>query len=115
MALSGRQLAKESGTSEAAVRRYAEWFPGFLPVDRRGRWPRYPKECVETVRAIHSMFREGMSRDEIRDALARNYPQTIELDPGDAELLRAIIPMATKPASPVSGIVTSKIQHPLQK
>jgi len=68
------RLADETGIPEASCRSYAlDQFGEFITVKRRGLAYLVSEDSIPILKNIHSLFEQGMSREQVRDALTMEF------------------------------------------
>lgn len=68
-----QQIAGQLKIPPATVKYYRDHFEEFMPAVNVGRYPKYSAEALDVIRDIRELFQEGLTRDQIKDELARKH------------------------------------------
>ena len=77
-----KDLAKLCGVSETTIKSYRRKFPGFIPVLTRGKPIRFKGEASDVCLKIRECFDKGMSVNETRKVLKKNFKELAPDTPG---------------------------------
>ena len=76
-----QEINNSTGIPETTIRRYIQTFGDILPQGTKlGRAWKYLEEMVDTVKAIHALYQDGLSTLEIRE---RFYGDNLSVQPDD--------------------------------
>lgn len=98
-----KDLATLLGVSETTVKSYRRKFPGCIPVANHGKPIRFNENAAKVSLRIRDLFETGMSVEEVRARLAKEFDWISPENPEDASL-------ASAPASRRVSRVSSKGQ-----
>ncbi|MEF3696888.1 helix-turn-helix domain-containing protein [Desulfolutivibrio sp.] len=72
--LTHKDLARRLGVSVTTVKSYRSKFPGVILPVGRGKPLRFPSEALAACRAIHGGFQRGLSIEDIKSVLKKDFP-----------------------------------------
>jgi len=79
------QIARELGIAESTARRWAAAFPELLPARGRGAARRFHPQARQVLARARALFEQGLTTDEVAEALRREFPATLDVASVSAE------------------------------
>jgi DNA-binding transcriptional MerR regulator len=107
--LTHKDLAELLGVSETTVKSYRRKFPGCIPVASRGKPIRFTAGAGDVALRIRDLFALGMSVEEVRLRLGREFPGIATGTAGQRTPRRDKPPVAPELAQGVSNMAKSMV------
>ncbi|MDD4650276.1 MAG: hypothetical protein PHO79_09730, partial [Desulfoplanes sp.] len=82
--LSLTAFARRLQIPEPTARRYAKFFPDYLPHRKIGRMNLYAPETGDILTRISDLYAQGHKKEEIIAILEQEIPKTIDIKPSSA-------------------------------
>ena len=99
------KIAVKIGAVENMVRRYIARFPEFFTFRVSEGVKRYPPEALEVINRISELYQEGKKREEIREALKKDFQPSKEIQKDEQPIRRVSDVRAVRKGKKETGIL----------